>query len=143
MPKDLLKEKSGSEPYKKKREIFTTSKIDFYIAMKGWQLNLHILENSLVNCFPTLDERLGVIEILKKIQNDQNNQIVSIKEKLPMNRKHPAFKRVNEWLEKYYKGVNTGISMEIKNLKDLEVKFVKKSIEEVEEEEEEEENIEL
>ncbi|CAG8853363.1 31061_t:CDS:2, partial [Gigaspora margarita] len=97
MPKDLLKEKSGSEPYKKKREIFTTSKIDFYIAMKGWQLNLHILKNSLVNCFPTLDE---------------------------------PFKRTNEWLEKYYKGINTGISMGIKNLKDLEVKFVKESIEE-------------
>ena len=96
MPKDLLKENSGFEPYKKKREIFTTSKINFYIAMKEWQLNLHILENSLVNCFPTLDERLGVIEILKKIQNDQNNQIVLIKEKLPMNRKHSAFKRVNE-----------------------------------------------
>ncbi|CAG8677695.1 13731_t:CDS:2 [Gigaspora margarita] len=92
MPKDLSKEKFGSEPYKKKREIFTTSKIDFYIAMKGWQLNMYILENSLVNCFLTLDEHLGIIEILKKIQNDQNNQIVSIKEKLPMNRKHPAFK---------------------------------------------------
>ncbi|CAG8854447.1 3545_t:CDS:2, partial [Gigaspora margarita] len=35
------------------------------------------------------------------------------------------FKRVNEWLEKYYKGVNMGISIGIKNLKDLEVKFVK------------------
>ncbi|CAG8848411.1 1488_t:CDS:1, partial [Gigaspora margarita] len=69
------KEKSGSVPYKKKRKIFTTSKINFYIAIKRWQLNLHILENSLVNCFPTLDECLGIIEILKKIQNDQNNQI--------------------------------------------------------------------
>ncbi|CAG8795404.1 19432_t:CDS:2, partial [Gigaspora margarita] len=47
--------------------------------------------------------------------------------KLPMNRKHPAFKCVNEWLEKYYKGVNMGISMGIKNLKDLEVKFVKEN----------------
>ncbi|CAG8834322.1 40538_t:CDS:2 [Gigaspora margarita] len=84
MPKDLSKEKSGSEPYKKKREIFTTSKIDFYIAMKGWQLNLHILENFFVNCFSILDEQ-----------------------KLSMNRKHSAFKRVNEWLEKYYKDVNT------------------------------------
>ncbi|KAF0441060.1 hypothetical protein F8M41_004014 [Gigaspora margarita] len=88
MPNDLSKEKSGSGPYKKKREIFTTSKIEFYIAIKGWQLNLHILKNSLVNCFPTLEEHLGIIEIRKKIQNDQNNQIVLIKEKLPMNRKH-------------------------------------------------------
>ncbi|CAG8843046.1 29315_t:CDS:2, partial [Gigaspora margarita] len=69
-------------------------------------------------------ECLDIIEILKKIQNKQNNQIVSIKKKLPMNRKYPAFKCVNKWLEKYYKGVNTGISIEIKNLKDLEVKFM-------------------
>ncbi|CAG8830409.1 1728_t:CDS:2, partial [Gigaspora margarita] len=42
-----------------------------------------------------------------------------------MNRKHLAFKCVNKWLEKYYKSVNTGIIMGIKNLKNLEVKFVK------------------
>jgi hypothetical protein len=124
---------------KQKRKVFPHNKIDYYVNMKGWQLNQNILENSLVNCFPTLEERLNVIDILKKLQTDQFKQVNVIKDKMPINKKNTNYERVSEWMEKNFKGVNIGVSMMSKTLSELEKKILKEGEGEVEESEEEEE----
>ncbi|CAG8785666.1 18811_t:CDS:2, partial [Racocetra persica] len=58
-----------------------------------WQMNQILLENSLINCYPCLEECLEVIEILRNIQKNQATQIDDIKNKIPINRKNPNYEQ--------------------------------------------------
>ncbi|CAG8811886.1 9126_t:CDS:1, partial [Dentiscutata erythropus] len=98
---------------KAKREIFTNKKIESYITKKGYQLNQELLEFALLNCFSNVEEHLKIVDVLKKIQYDQLTQITLIKEKIPKSRQHVKFEEVNNWLDKVYKGVNTGVTMSL------------------------------
>ncbi|CAG8559703.1 31050_t:CDS:1, partial [Racocetra persica] len=98
-------------------------------------MNLILLENSLVNCYPCLEEYLEMIEILRNIQKDQASQIEEIKIKMPINRKNVNYKHASEWL-KTLNRTTTDINMSLKNFNNLETKFKKENVEEVEEIEE-------
>ncbi|CAG8693477.1 30565_t:CDS:2, partial [Racocetra persica] len=92
------------------------------------QINQILLKNSLINCYPCLEEYLEVIEILRNIQKDQATQIDDIKNKMPINRKNSNYEHASEWL-KTLNGITTGINMSLKNYNDLETKFKNENIE--------------
>ncbi|CAG8850038.1 27849_t:CDS:2, partial [Racocetra persica] len=90
MPKYQKQNGVNLTPYDKKkpRKIFSKEKINFYVSKKEWQMNLILLENSLINCYPCLEEHLEAIKILKNIQKDQASQIEEIKGKISINKKN-------------------------------------------------------